>query len=181
MNYPNLFAFFLLGSSHFFLTSAASVRAQTPIGGGGTVEFNGSLIDSIGESCSFSGAQVGTLAFNSSSKLVTSTEAAKIKAVIQDTDETPLSEFSIKVASPSLTYKSVNETSGEYQNVQLNNLGIGLDDENGNADLGVETVIYKPTTYTSDLSVGVKFETQSDLLPGDYQAVSSLSCFITAN
>lgn len=182
MNYPDLFAFFLLGSSHFFLTSAASVRAQTSIGDGGTVEFIGSLSGSMdGEFCSFSGAEVGTLGFNSSSKLVTSTEPAQIKAIIEPTDEKPLSEFSIKVESPSLAYKSVNETSGEYQNVQLNNLGIGLDDKNGDAELGVDTVIYNPTSLTSDLFVGVEFVTESDLLAGDYQAVSTLSCFITAN
>ncbi len=181
MNYPKLFAFFLLGSSHFFLTPVVSVRAQSSIGDGGTVEFIGSLSAPIVESCSFSGAEVGTLGFNPSSKLVTSTKAAQIKAVIEPTDENPLSEFSIKAESPSLAYKSVNDTSEEYQNVQLNDLGIGLDDENGDAELGIDTVIYKPTSLTSDLFVGVEFETESDLLAGDYQAVSSLSCFITAN
>jgi hypothetical protein len=33
---------------------------------------------------------------------------------------------------------------------------------------------------TSDLFVGVEFETESDLVAGDYRAVSTLSCFIAA-
>ncbi|QNI64115.1 hypothetical protein [Synechococcus sp. A15-44] len=175
MNLPNFFAFFLLGSSQFFLAQPVAVRAQTA-----AVEFLGTL-DSTTESCSFSGADAGVLGFQSTLKLVSSTEAAQIRAVIQTTDETPLSKFSIKAESPSLAYKSGDDVSGEYQNVQVNNLGIGLDVEDVDADLGVDTITFNPTSLTSDLYVGVIFETESDLLDGDYRAVSSLTCFIAAS
>ena len=175
MHFPK-FAFFLLGSSYFFLAQPVAVRAQTA-----AVEFLGSLDSNMPESCSFSGAEAGALGFQSASKLVSSIEAAQIKAVIQTTDETPLSKFSIKAESPSLTYKSGDDTSGEYQNVQVNNLGIGLDVEDVDADLGVDNVNFNPTSLASDLFVGVIFETESDLLDGDYRAVSSLTCFIAAS
>jgi hypothetical protein len=188
MNLPNFFAFFLLGSSHFFLAQSVAVRAQTA-----TVEFLGTLESNVTESCSFSGAEEGTLSFDPTSKLVSSTEPAQISAVIQPTDETPLGEFSIKAESPSLayksgddtsgessslTFKSGDDTSGEYQNVQVNDLGIGLGVEGVDVDLGVNTKTFNPTSQASQLLVGVIFETESDLPDGIYRAVSSLSCFI---
>ena len=175
MRFPK-FAFFLLGSSHFLLAQPVAVRAQTA-----AVEFLGTLDSGMTESCSFSGAEAGALGFQPASKLVSSIEAAQIKAVIQTTPEYPLSKFSIKAESPSLTYKSGDDKSGEYQNVQVNNLGIELDVEDVDADLGVDTVTLNPTSLASDLFVAVIFETESDLLDGDYRAVSSLTCFIAAS
>ena len=135
------------------------------------------------ESCSFSGAEVGALTFDPTSKLVSSSDTAKITAVIQPTTEYPLSKFSLMVESPSLGYKLPNETSGDYQNVQTKDLGVGFgpDDQNVNPELGVDTVTLIPTSDTSNLLVGVIFETESDLEDGDYRAVSSLSCFIPAS
>ena len=132
MNFPK-FAFFLLGSSYFFLAQPVAVRAQTA-----AVEFLGSLDSNMNESCSFSGAEAGALGFQSASKLVSSIEAAQIKAVIQPTTEYPLSKFSIKAESPSLTYKSGDDKSGGYRNVQTKDLGIGLgpDDQNVNSRFG---------------------------------------------
>ena len=176
MNFPNFFAFFLLGSSHFFLAQPVAVRAQTA-----AVEFLGTLDSNMPESCSFSGIATGALNFEPTSKRVSSTEAAQIKAVIQPTTKYPLSKFSIKAESPSLTYKSGDDTSGEYQNVQVNNLGIGLDVEDVDADLGVDNITFNPTSLTSDLYVGVTFITELDLEDGDYRAVSSLTCFIAAS
>ena len=175
MRFPK-FAFFLLGSSHFLLAQPVAVRAQTA-----AVEFLGTLESNMTESCSFSGIAAGTLNFEPTSKRVSSTKAAQIKAVIQPTPEYPLSKFSIKAESPSLTYKSGDDTSGEYQDVQVNNLGIELDVEDVDADLGVDTVTLNPTSLASDLFVAVIFETESDLLDGDYRAVSSLTCFIAAS
>jgi len=176
MNLPNFFAFFLLGSSQFFLAQPVAVRAQTA-----AVEFLGTFDSGVTESCRFFGVAVGALDFEPTSKRVSSTEAAQIKAVIQPTTKYPLSKFFIKAGSPSLTYKSGDDVSGEYQNVQVNNLGIGLDVEDVDADLGVDTITFNPTSLTSDLYVGVIFETESDLLDGDYRAVSSLTCFIAAS
>ena len=177
MRFPK-FAFFLLGSSHFFLAQPVAVRAQTA-----AVEFFGTLETPMTESCSFSGAEAGALGFQSASKLVSSIEAAQIKAVIQTTPEYPLSKFSIKAESPSLTYKSGDDTSGGYRNVQTKDLGIGLgpDNQNVNPSLGVKSATLKPPSQTSDLFVGVIFETELDLGDGDYRAVSSLSCFIAAS
>ena len=175
MHFPK-FAFFLLGSSYFFWAQPVAVRAQTA-----AVEFLGTLESNMTESCSFSGIAAGTLNFEPTSKRVSSTKAAQIKAVIQPTTEYPLSKFSIKAESPSLTYKSGDDTSGEYQDVQVNNLGIELDVEDVDADLGVDTVTLNPASLASDLFVAVIFETESDLLDGDYRAVSSLTCFIAAS
>ena len=178
MNFPNFFAFFLLGSSHFFLAQPVAVRAQTA-----AVEFLGTLDSNMSESCSFSGIATGALNFEPTSKRVSSTEAAQIKAVIQPTTKYPLSKFSIKAGSPSLTYKSGDDTSGGYRNVQTKDLGIGLgpDDQNVNPSLGVKSATLKPPSQTSNLLVGVIFETELDLGDGDYRAVSTLTCFIAAS
>ena len=178
MNLPNFFAFFMLGSSHFCLAQPVAVRAQTA-----AVEFLGTLDSNMTESCSFSGVAAGTLDFEPTSKRVSSTKAAQIQAVIQPTTKYPLSKFSIKAESPSLTYKSGDDTSGGYRNVQTKDLGIGLgpDDQNVNPGLGVNSVTLNPTSQTSNLLVGVIFETDLDLGDGDYRAVSSLSCFIAAS
>ncbi|WP_186512949.1 hypothetical protein [Synechococcus sp. A15-44] len=181
---PNLheltkfFCFFPAQLFTFFLAQPVAVRAQTA-----EVEFLGTFDSGVTESCRFSGVAVGALDFEPTSKRVSSTEAAQIKAVIQPTTKYPLSKFFIKAGSPSLTYKSGDDTSGGYRNVQTKDLGIGLgpDDQNVNPSLGVKSVTLNPTSQTSNLLVGVIFETELDVRDGDYRAASTLTCFIAAS
>ncbi len=181
MSFQNFIVFLLVSFSKFFLMPAVAARAQASVGSFGRVEFTGSLDASKDdESCSLSAAKTGPLSFKTASNLVSSTKAAQIKVVIESTVENPLNSFFVKAESPSLTYRTKNELSGKYQKVQSNKSGIGLDDENGYVVLGVDTIVVTPTSITSDLFVGVEFETESDLVAGDYRAVSTLSCFIAA-